>query len=73
MEHALKGVPVVQYTPPEGVVNSGGEWYYNEYAFGGGVTSLGMDEPATRASIHRPAPVLPPVEERRRILDLFRN
>ena len=71
MEHALKGVPVTQYTAPEGVVNSGGEWYFNEFAFGGGVTSLGLDEPVPSAAY--PAQVLPPVEERRRILDLFRN
>jgi hypothetical protein len=30
MEYALKGVPVTEYPPPEGVVNVGGEWYYSD-------------------------------------------
>ena len=34
METALKGVPVKEPTAPEGVVNVGGEWYYEEYARG---------------------------------------
>ncbi|MCG2591317.1 penicillin-binding protein 1A [Ramlibacter sp. XY19] len=42
METALKGVPVMEPAAPEGVVNIGGEWYYEEYARGGGVGSLGM-------------------------------
>ncbi len=68
MEHALKDVPVAQYAAPEGVINTGGEWYYSEYAYGNGVTSLGMENayPGT-------APAVPPAEERSRILDLFRS
>jgi hypothetical protein len=34
METALKGVPVMEPAAPEGVVNVGGEWYYEEYARG---------------------------------------
>lgn len=41
MHTALKGVPVMEPTAPPGVVNVGGEWFYEEYAAGGGVTSLG--------------------------------
>ena len=41
METALKGVPVMEPSAPEGVVNVGGEWYYEEYARGDGVSSLG--------------------------------
>jgi penicillin-binding protein 1A len=74
MEHALKGVPVVQYAPPEGVVNVGGEWYYSEYAHGEGVSSLGMDDSGTgQGSKAANTRILPPSEERSRILDLFRN
>jgi len=74
MEHALKGVPVVQYAPPEGVVNVGGEWYYDEYARGSGVSSLGMDDPGRTGKATAADPVvLPPADEKRRILDLFRN
>lgn len=72
MEHALKGVPVTQYAAPEGVVNTGGEWYFNEYAYGGGVTSLGLDDHLPGGT-DAPLKVIPPAEERSRILDLFRN
>lgn len=67
MSYALKGVPVAEVTPPEGVVNIGGEWYYDEYAQGSGVSSLGLEEqPATAAPE-------PESEDRRSILDLFRR
>ncbi|MCW5667094.1 MAG: penicillin-binding protein 1A [Piscinibacter sp.] len=62
MSVALKGVPVSEPAPPPGVVNVGGEWYYDEYANGSGVSSLGMEE----------APEAPRNdEERKSILDLF--
>ena len=64
MQTALNGVPVYEPSAPEGVVNVGGEWFYGEYSRGGGVSSVGGNEaPAGRA----------PSEERRSILDLFRN
>ena len=72
MEHALKGVPVKVATVPEGVVNSGGEWFYEEYARGAGVRSLGLEaEPAAVAV--PPDQAQPPSDEKKRILDLFRN
>ena len=49
MENALKGVPVMEPTAPEGVVNVGGEWYYDEYVRGAGVSSLGLADPAVPA------------------------
>jgi penicillin-binding protein 1A len=64
MAQALKGLPVKEAIPPEGVVNLGGDWIFEEYADGAGVGSLGLDEKA-------PAP--PTEEERKSILDLFRN
>ena len=85
MEHALKGVPVSEYPTPEGVVNMGGEWFYEEYARGSGVSSVGLaDRPPTGAAADNPVtgqPVPPgaaiqtppPGDERRRILDLFKN
>jgi penicillin-binding protein 1A len=42
MDNALKGVPQMEPAAPEGVVNVGGEWYYEEYARGQGVGSLGV-------------------------------
>ncbi len=71
MEQALKGVPVATLTPPAGVVNNGGEWFYEEYARNSGVSSLGLETPPPAPSGTVAAP--PPAEERNRILDLFRN
>ena len=80
MQTALKGVPVAEVTPPSsGVVNVGGEWYFDDYAPGRGVASLGVEAapaPATTdpsASNGAPSSAPPPPEERNRILDLFRN
>ena len=80
MQNALKGVPVAEVTAPSsGLVNAGGEWYFDEYAPGRGVSSLGVDTappaPGNEASSGAPAPAAPgpAPEERNRILDLFRN
>ena len=73
MEHALKGLPVSQYAAPEGVLNSGGEWFFDEFARGAGVTSLGLDDKPGASAGAADAPVTPPVDEKRKILDLFRN
>ena len=73
MEYALKGVPVSEPPVPAGVVNLGGEWYYEEYARGSGVSSLGLDGNGDASGAAPPVQVLPPSEERRRILELFRN
>jgi penicillin-binding protein 1A len=103
MDTALKGVPVMEPAAPEGVVNVGGEWFYEEYARGNGVGSLGLSgelngsptgaprggsageqapgvpgDPSLMNSDGRPpaiapAPVQAAPDERRSILDLFRN
>jgi penicillin-binding protein 1A len=65
MAHALKGVPVAETRPPEGVVNVGGDWTYEEYAQGRGVTTLGVDA--------APPPAPPTEDEKKSILDLFKN
>ena len=64
MAQTLKGVPVDEPTPPEGLVNIGGEWYYQEFAHNGGVSSLGLEDKL---------PTAPSEEERRSILDLFKR
>lgn len=72
MEHALNNVPVADPMPPAGVVYAGGDWLYNEYARGGGVTSLGMEGSA--GSAEAPGAVsMPKADEKKNILDLFRN
>ena len=70
MQTALKGVPVSSYPPPEGVVQQGSEWYYQEFARDTGVRSLSADTPAAEGSARLPATS---PEERKSILDLFRN
>jgi penicillin-binding protein 1A len=67
METALRQVPVSEYPVPEGLVQAGGDWAYEEFARAG-VTSLGLSDRAD----DKPA-ALPPGDEKRRILDLFRN
>jgi len=84
METALKGVPVAEIQPPEGVLNIGGEWYYDEFAKGAGVSSLGLDDKAPAApagtggagpgpAAAPPVQALPPADEKKKILDLFKN
>ncbi|MEP7056231.1 MAG: penicillin-binding protein, partial [Caldimonas sp.] len=66
MKTALKGVPIQEPSAPEGLVNMNGEWYYEEYTRGTGVSSVGLED--------KPPP--PPAsndEERKSILDLFRR
>ena len=70
MQHALKGVPVMEPPVPEGVVNSGGEWYYDEYARGAGVSSLGMQDASGASGAETR---VQPADEKKSILDLFRN
>ena len=72
MERALKGVPVMENPVPEGVVNSGGEWFFSEYVRNNGVSSLGMEDKSAETS-PTPAGGPSPAEERSRIMDLFRN
>jgi penicillin-binding protein 1A len=65
MAYALKGVAPSEPRPPEGVVNIGGDWTYDEFAHGAGVTSLGVEA--------APPPTPPTEEEKKSILDLFKN
>ena len=74
METALKGVPITEVSPPDGVVNSGGEWYFDEFAHGTDVSNLGLDDRnAKPGTSNTPSQDLPPADERKRILDLFKN
>jgi penicillin-binding protein 1A len=44
MQKALKGVPVEERAVPDGLIQSGSEYYYSEYPPGTGVRNLGLDE-----------------------------
>ena len=65
METALKNMPVMDAIAPEGVLYVNGDWYFEEYAKGSGVTSLGLG--------NEKGGTLPEPDEKKRILDLFRN
>lgn len=86
MTEALKGVPVTEYTPPAGVIRVGGEWYYEEYGPGNGVRGIGLRDPwpgavpsgdtengGTPAEGAESAGNAAANEDRRSILDLFKN
>ncbi len=64
MAQALKGVPVEEPSAPEGLINLGGEWYYEEFTHGNGVSSLGLEDKL---------PTAPSEEEKKSILDLFKR
>jgi penicillin-binding protein 1A len=84
MTEALKGVPVAEIEAPAGVIHVGNEWYYEEYGPGRGVRGLGLNDPWP-GSTQTGDPASgdtdsgdtgkPPAEgeDRRSILDLFRN
>jgi penicillin-binding protein 1A len=64
MQFALRGKPVDEMTPPEGVVNINGEWFYEEYTAGSGVRELAAEPnvPSTTTE-----------DEKKSILDLFKR
>jgi len=64
MRYALKNTPIEEPPAPEGVVNINGEWYYEEYTHGTGVTSVGLEDKL---------PATPTEDERKSILDLFKR
>ena len=69
MERALKGVPVMEPTVPPGVVNVGGEWFYEEYTPSTGVKELSHEGEGENPA--QPAPSPASQEEKKGILDLF--
>ncbi len=68
MQHALQNVPVAEPAPPAGLSHEGGDWAYTEFSKGSGVSSLGME--AKPAGSNEQLPVN---DEKKKILDLFKN
>jgi penicillin-binding protein 1A len=68
MQHALQNVPVAEQVPPAGLSHEGGDWAYTEFSRGGGVGSLGMDSKPAGGNEQLPAN-----DEKKKILDLFKN
>jgi penicillin-binding protein 1A len=59
MASALKDVPVRELSPPPGVIKVDGNWVYSEWALGGALPSLGLDEQEiSPALIPAPPPML---------------
>lgn len=72
MREALKNTPVEEPAVPPGVVYAQGEWFYEEFQPGEGVASLGTADaqPVGRSEIQSDTGN---PQEKRSILDLFRN
>lgn len=68
MGAALKNVPIQEPVAPEGVIQIGGEWYYDEFGQGTGVSGLGLEDKIDTGN----EPITAP-EEKRKILDMFKN
>ena len=66
METALKNVPVMEPEPPEGIVHLNNEWYFEEFAKNAGVGAVGSGSAGQRQA-------LPAADEKKSILDLFKN
>ncbi|MFM6993333.1 MAG: penicillin-binding protein 1A [Rhodoferax sp.] len=66
METALKNVPVMEPEPPEGIVHLNNEWYFDEFAKNAGVGAVGTGSAGQRQA-------LPAADEKKSILDLFKN
>ena len=66
METALKNVPVMEPEPPDGIVHLNNEWYFEEFAKNAGVGAVGSGPAGQRQA-------LPAADEKKSILDLFKN
>ncbi len=67
MQHALQNVAIAEPVPPAGLSHEGGDWAYTEFSKGGGVSSLGMESRGNNTE------QLPANDEKKKILDLFKN
>jgi penicillin-binding protein 1A len=72
MQHALQNVPVAEPVPPSGLSHEGGDWAYTEFSRGGGVGSLGIDGRSGSGAGNNNEQ-LPANDEKKKILDLFKN
>ncbi len=64
MQTALKNKAVDEITPPEGVINVNGEWFYEEFTSGNAVRELSAEPPVPGAATD---------DEKKSILDLFKR
>jgi penicillin-binding protein 1A len=64
MSQALRKLPERQMEAPDGLIQRGGEWIFDEFGPGSGISSVGMEDKT---------PAAPSEAERKGILDLFRH
>jgi len=72
MQHALQNVPIAEPVPPAGLSHEGGDWAYVEFSKGAGVSSLGLEARSSSGAISNNEQ-LPANDEKKKILDLFKN
>jgi penicillin-binding protein 1A len=65
MQFALRGVAVAEIEPPEGVMQIGSDWAFEEYTGGRGVNALTAEDDS--------APPPASADEKKSVLDLFKN
>ena len=68
MDSALKNVPVMEASAPEGMAHIGGEWYFEEFAKNSGVSGLTVEP-----NPENPDATTSPPEEKKKIMDLFKD
>ncbi len=73
MSEALKNTPVEEVPLAPGVVFTQGEWFYDEFVPGSGVRQIEMSDEETGPVSGVPADGGAPAEEKRSIIDLFKN
>jgi penicillin-binding protein 1A len=71
MQQALRNTPVQEIQPTEGLVFTQGDWFYEEFRPGSGVAQVQMSEGQGLTSPEGAAS--PDAQEKRSILDLFKN
>jgi penicillin-binding protein 1A len=73
MAEALKGAPIQTDALPPGIIQVGGEWFFEEFGPGNGVRGLGLNDPWPGKPSDEAVGPAPEGEDKRSILDLFRN
>lgn len=69
MQTALQGVAETEYAVPPGVISAGGDWFYQEFGPGNGLSALGAIGDNAQATEQ---PTAEP-DSKSTILDMFRN
>ena len=66
MQTALKNAPIAELSAPAGLVYEAGDWFFTEFSRTTGILGLGMENKSGNNE-------LPAADEKKKILDLFKN